>query len=67
MRRGYIKSLITTLVCGVPQESELGPVLFVMYTVDLIQRIENNGLLPHLCMRMIQCTALAHLLISALF
>jgi len=48
VRRGSARSTIVYLICGVPQSSVLGPVLFVLYTVELISLTERHGLLPHL-------------------
>ena len=48
VRRGPNKTSITYLICGVPQGSVLGPILFVLYTADLLRVIDNYGLSPHM-------------------
>ena len=45
---GGTSSTPTLLICGVPQGSVLGPILFLLYTADLLRLIRTHHLHPHL-------------------
>jgi len=45
---GGLLSNSSSMECGVPQGSVLGPILFVLYTVDILDIIETNGLTGHM-------------------
>ena len=48
VRCGRRQSSLMKVLYGLPQGSVLGPLLFILYTADLITVIESSGLRPHL-------------------
>jgi len=48
VRCGMSTSDATAVLCGVLQGSVLGPILFLLYTADLLLLVERHNLQPHI-------------------
>lgn len=46
IRQGSIKSSVTYLICGMPQGSVLGLILFVLCTADLLRVTDSHTCMP---------------------
>ena len=45
---GRLTSTLSMILCGVPQGLVLGPILFLLYTANLLSLIDDRGLQVHL-------------------
>jgi len=48
VRTGSATSSLARILCGIPQGSVLGSILFLLYTADVLLLIEGHGLYPYL-------------------